>query len=576
MVVHPDLELLQAYLDGTLDPTCQMGVDERLKHEPDLADEFVRLAREDGIYTEWVRSSTVADSIGASLSGKRRPRRWAPIVVGATICASLALLAFLLTRPDRNNLNPNELALATLEDIEGAVDVVTRDGNVRAAQTGQPLYAGQEVHTGDDGSSTVIRVQDTRLVLAPETRIRFGREAPVSDAGWPFVFVDEGMVAAEVSQRNAKPMVLHSKHAELRGLTGHFSFVSLPESTVIEADDGAGQVTRKSDGKKIEVRRGQSATTAADEPFRAKDLTARLTNPKRTFADNGPVLGLLFDPEGLGLMSSAGDAIKRWDLNSGKATPLVRTQKKKPIKLVALAPNCDLAAIAHNDDRVVKVFKLADGAERPSHKGLKRVVALALSQDSAHLAVSWTAGKDGNEVRVYDTALGVEHILHTGHNGAVQSLAFSPKGGLLATAADRSVKVWDALSGTLIRAVAKLPNEPRCLAFSPDDHWLAFGDKKGTIRVIDVRTGSEKAILTGHLRDISSLSFSPDGQTLLSGAADGTAKLWHLADGREITTMKAHGNAISSVAYSQDGRTIATGSWDRKIMLWDVPTVPIE
>src|SRR5439155_16098515 len=132
-----------------------------------------------------------------------------------------------------------------------------------------------------------------------------------------------------------------------------------------------------------------------------------------------------------------------------------------------------------------------------------------LSPDSSVLAISWTAGKDGHEVRLYDTALGVERVLHTDNSGAVQSLVFSPKGGLLATAADRSVKVWDARSGNLVRAVTKLSADPRALAFSPDGRLLAVGDRKGNIRVLDAQTGSEKAYLSGHLRDVCSLSFSP-------------------------------------------------------------------
>src|SRR5262249_18268835 len=160
--------------------------------------------------------------------------------------------------------------------------------------------------------------------------------------------------------------------------------------------------------------------------------------------------------------------------------------------------------------------------------------------------------------------------------GAGQCLVFSPKGRLLATAADRGVKVWDSRSGNFVRAVTKLPADPRALAFSPDCRLLAIGHRKGSIRVIVAITGSDTAHLSGHVPAVLSPSSSPRGQTVLSRAADGTAKLWLLADGREVTTIKAHGHAIGSVAYSPDGRVIATGGSDRKIMVWDVPPVEME
>ena len=48
------------------------------------------------------------------------------------------------------------------------------------------------------------------------------------------------------------------------------------------------------------------------------------------------------------------------------------------------------------------------------------------------------------------------------------------------------------------------------------------------ICLVDVETGSKKAELRGHLKDVSSLSlaFTPDRQTLLSVSYDGTIRVW--------------------------------------------------
>ena len=227
-----------------------------------------------------------------------------------------------------------------------------------------------------------------------------------------------------------------------------------------------------------------------------------------------------------------------------------------------------------NDERSAKVIDAVSGTERTTYRSAKRVTALTLSPDSRTLAVSWSAMKEGHEVRLYDTVVGLERTLHTGHAGPIVALSFSPRGNYLATlGSDRSVRIWDAKDLRSVRNFLKLPNDLRCLQFSPDERYLAVGDRKGAIRVFDAATGSERHVLTGHLREISAICFAPDGLTMASASADGTARLWNSANGRELTTFKGHSGGVGCLAYSQDGRTLATGGLDRKVLFWDLNAI---
>jgi WD40 repeat protein len=88
--------------------------------------------------------------------------------------------------------------------------------------------------------------------------------------------------------------------------------------------------------------------------------------------------------------------------------------------------------------------------------------------------------------------------------------------------------------------LAELPPAIYDRGCRPDGRTLASGGKTGatdskdrTIRLWEVATGQEKAILKGHDEVVLSVAFSPDGRTLASGSGDKTIKLWDAASGRD-------------------------------------------
>jgi WD40 repeat protein len=164
-----------------------------------------------------------------------------------------------------------------------------------------------------------------------------------------------------------------------------------------------------------------------------------------------------------------------------------------------------------------------------------------------------------------------------GHTDAVHSVAFSPDGHTLASAAD-NVRIWDLATGKMLRAFRGHAYRVDSVAFSPDGRTLASGGDDNIIKLFDPTTGDAPRTLRGHAWWVWSTAFSPDGRTLASGSGDNTVKLWDLATGQTLRTLKGPNHAVLSVAFSPDGRTLAsgnfdnTGSTDHLINLWDVAT----
>lgn len=116
----------------------------------------------------------------------------------------------------------------------------------------------------------------------------------------------------------------------------------------------------------------------------------------------------------------------------------------------------------------------------------------------------------------------------TGHQQAVNHIAFSPDGRFFASASfDKKVKIWNGFSGDFL------------------------------------------VTLTGHVGAVYQVAWSGDSRYLVSASKDSTAKLWEIPTGKHAReTLPGHADEVYALDWSPNGGSVATGSKDRTIKIW--------
>ncbi|WP_161967763.1 WD40 repeat domain-containing protein [Fimbriiglobus ruber] len=393
-----------------------------------------------------------------------------------------------------------------------------------------------------------------------------------------------------------------------------------PDNSFVIFDAKTSEVVKKITGHKSQIHRlrysrDSSLLASGDTDgfvklWNASTFNELLSIPAHAAA---PVTGLSFSPDGSRLASSGEDGVIRvWEISTGKklleleghagaaldvryspdGKRLASAGFDKTIRLwdagtgqpkITLRGHRDLIwNIAFSPDGRKIVSASFDGTARiwdATPRGVtnrsgefmvgghqERVNCVAVSKNDRLASGSWD-----KTIKLWDARSGTPGATLEGHHGAIFGLDFSSDGRRLASASwDHTAKVWDCETGRDLLTFSGHTAPVHAVAFSPDGRRVASGAFDGQIKIWDAASGKVLTSCDGFIFPVMAVAFSPDGKRVASGGGDRTLKVWDAETGKLLLSLKTHGASIHGVAFSPDGSRVASASWDHSVRLWDV------
>ena len=283
------------------------------------------------------------------------------------------------------------------------------------------------------------------------------------------------------------------------------------------------------------------------------------------------VYDVAMSSDGTRAASAAWDGtVRLWDLATGTPAGVLEHEfatDEKVIGGVAFSPDGKLLASVPRNDTVC-IWDVATGKRRHALKA-----ATGSWLGDPHLAFNrqgtlLAQGGGNGVVHLWDPESGKPAGEFASRGSAVNDVAFSPDGTVLASVDEKTLRIGDIATHEFTAVLTGHAEVIERVAFSNDGKFIATASHDKTARIWDAKSHQQLAVLN-HGSALYGIAFSPDNTRLATACGDNTIRLWDLATYQEVAELRGHGAYVHAVAFSPDGTRLVSASGDFTVRVWD-------
>lgn len=222
-----------------------------------------------------------------------------------------------------------------------------------------------------------------------------------------------------------------------------------------------------------------------------------------------------------------------------------------------IVPTNDTKKINKHENTTWNLKKLILG-----HTG--HVTSVAIDPFNAY----FTTGSADRTIKIWNLVSGELQLTLSGHIMAVRGMVISPRHPYLFSASeDKTVKCWDLEKNVVVRDYHGHLSAVYTIDLHPELDLIVTAGRDSSVRVWDVRTRTPIHVLTGHQGSVNKVVCRDTDPQIISCSMDSTVKTWDLRAGKCDKTLTFHSKSVRAFTTKDDELVTASSDGLKKFDL---------